>query len=1547
MINNRPVITIVKLLINLTFLLFCSMKCFGQTPNDSLLGEIIGQKLTVNHFPGEQLELPNLKLNYNFEHVRIPGPSKMDLVVGRTYYQQGVGTVSAGLNTSRDLAGFGFSFDFHVPLIQTIGYENSSIYQSRQGYDCVTSKDYFSINFYVPNSRMITVGYSSSGDLPSDTLLSFSNNSIFACEGGPNGEPIIRLPDGRKITFGKSIDSSTGSFERLTHFPTMVEDRFGNEINYNYDSDVAGPQSGRNIARISSITRNDGARVDFDYISRPAYVAGTFNWMVSKIRYHGREINFGYPTDNPTHWFDDEENRRTTMIFDVPFGRLSSIEIPTGARAEYVYWGYQPDLGLSGQVQSKTISGPDIASRSFTYLFNIEGAGQYPFVTERENNAIGTDDLHRRFRFSSSPQGFFDENEQSSDLVTNGRVTEYTVFQGGVGHPVWNGKKLLQIRNNWEHQRLGIVGCNKQTSANGRYRICARPLLASRTTTMFDSSGTAYDEFTIEMSSFDKFGQSGKQVASGINPAGYRYELQEYLNSKDLWLIGLPTVTKRSSSDSNYTEVFEQNYYSPAGPKKALPNETFRFGRLVERATAYHLNGELKQRQFNGLNKIENYLNYQRGTPQLIEIRNGISGPSVSRSQLVDVFGNMVRSTDFRGNAIDYVYDGLNRLTRTDFENAKWHDEVSTYDDSTRSLETKTGNRWVTEYFDGLGRSRLLYERDSQNVAETSRYYSTAYTKQGLVRFTSFPSANLPAIVGVANLYDGIGRIIQQVNIETGATRSLNYLVGHKIEQKDGRGFVTRTSFRSFGSPDFSLPTRVERQITLELGGDDGGPPDDPVCPVHDPKCAYEDITPARFVLTEIDYNLFDQVIAVDQNAKRTTYVYDEFSSLCKVSRSDVGDTALKFSPVGLRLWSTKGATGSSDTCESLDDNNKVTDLYDYRGLYTGKLGANSEFRVFSLDPDGFPMGGGSNNGDLMTYSYDDRGNRTQKYNYNPEYNDFSQIDNEYDSHGSLSAISYPDKTRIELAPNALGQPTQIGSLITNIKYHPTGAVESYTFGNGLTRTVTHNSGGIIQDIQDSSGSAAVFSQYYNYDEELNLTNAFDAFQSDYDITNAHYDGVGRLIGVDGYWGHGSYEYDDSGNILSSNLGQRTSDYSYLPNGLLDEVVGDVNRDFSYDNRGSVVNNGMRSFGYNALGDLVTSEDWVFEYNVEGLRAGKTQIDGNGNSTSTYFIYDENDRLFVKKKESGEYTKYYYLRGSLVAAQTTNGGVTTTEYMHTGALSSIAAISDQAGTITQRFHYEPFGRAIESGQEDDPGYTGHLYDGNLQLNYMKARYYDPEIGRFYSNDPLGFDAYNPISFNRYAYANNSPLKFVDETGEAGKVGWLVRFVEDGFERVRPVTKREAVEIRKSGRNFEGKTKPISKQVEVAAHGRENLLRHSGQPRPGNVGRHQLPDGSGLGRPHYQTAGKRGHSYWSSAAAALSVVGAKLTEVAADAVELTDPLGIQSIAEDPYFSPDIPTYEVTVEELLNRFYRLNNLEPVFKIGTGDVNDLSLRDRFGDY
>jgi RHS repeat-associated protein len=95
--------------------------------------------------------------------------------------------------------------------------------------------------------------------------------------------------------------------------------------------------------------------------------------------------------------------------------------------------------------------------------------------------------------------------------------------------------------------------------------------------------------------------------------------------------------------------------------------------------------------------------------------------------------------------------------------------------------------------------------------------------------------------------------------------------------------------------------------------------------------------------------------------------------------------------------------------------------------------------------------------------------------------------------------------------------------------------------------------------------------------------------------------------------------------------------------------------------------------------------------------------------------------------------------------------------------------TDATGNVVWKESYRPYGDKLRkepaSGNNTNKiGYAGSPFDAGTGLSYMGARYYDPVIGRFMGIDPVGFQEDNVHSFNRYAYANNNPYKFVDRDG---------------------------------------------------------------------------------------------------------------------------------------------------------------------------------------
>jgi RHS repeat-associated protein len=125
----------------------------------------------------------------------------------------------------------------------------------------------------------------------------------------------------------------------------------------------------------------------------------------------------------------------------------------------------------------------------------------------------------------------------------------------------------------------------------------------------------------------------------------------------------------------------------------------------------------------------------------------------------------------------------------------------------------------------------------------------------------------------------------------------------------------------------------------------------------------------------------------------------------------------------------------------------------------------------------------------------------------------------------------------------------------------------------------------------------------------------------------------------------------------------------------------------------------------------------------------------------------------------------------LVTITTFANAAQTTIYYHLDALGSPVAATDKFGNLEWREEYRPYGERIQNqaaAQTNSRWYTGHAHDNATGLTYAGARYYDPVVGRFMGVDPVGFAETNIQTFNRYAYGNNNPYKYVDPDGRAAE-----------------------------------------------------------------------------------------------------------------------------------------------------------------------------------
>jgi RHS repeat-associated protein len=147
------------------------------------------------------------------------------------------------------------------------------------------------------------------------------------------------------------------------------------------------------------------------------------------------------------------------------------------------------------------------------------------------------------------------------------------------------------------------------------------------------------------------------------------------------------------------------------------------------------------------------------------------------------------------------------------------------------------------------------------------------------------------------------------------------------------------------------------------------------------------------------------------------------------------------------------------------------------------------------------------------------------------------------------------------------------------------------------------------------------------------------------------------------------------------------------------------------------------------------------------------------NDTSTGFP--------VVLKETGPDGTIVYTRGRNLISAT--GALNA--FYHYDAQSTIMGLTDFTGHLQQRYVYDVWGQRAQivpaSSNNATPnkfGYTGEALDPGTSLYFLRARYYDPSLGRFLTRDSFpGFDLW-PQTLNRYVYVRNNPATLTDRTG---------------------------------------------------------------------------------------------------------------------------------------------------------------------------------------
>ena len=368
-------------------------------------------------------------------------------------------------------------------------------------------------------------------------------------------------------------------------------------------------------------------------------------------------------------------------------------------------------------------------------------------------------------------------------------------------------------------------------------------------------------------------------------------------------------------------------------------------------------------------------------------------------------------------------------------------------------------------------------------------------------------------------------------------------------------------------------------------------------------------------------------------------------------------------------------------------------------------------------------------------------------------------------------------------------------------------------------------------------------SYQYSYDKNSNITEKTQVNnypKEDADKVNETkvytYDTLGRLIKTvttdhkkDDKTKTVTYTYDNVGNRLKEDDGTTTTSYTY--NGL-DQLKT------STKEKGTAVEE-VRQYDYDANGNQTdvkntkTGENQTYVYDAEN-RLSQVSVTKDGKITVIQQNSYNGEGQRIQKVDGDEMTNYYYQDG-VVAYTTdangkqnsqnligTDGNVLATERFQQNATQyylynkdiqgSTSILVKEDGSADAIYQYTDFGETMIQGYDQAKNeicYAGGIYDQSTGLYYLNARYYNPEDGRFLTEDTYHGENDKPDTQHLYVYCVNNPVNYVDPSGHyAVALYTLVKIVAGGvvFYVSYSTWKRRRIKTRYAGKRVTFKTK---------------------------------------------------------------------------------------------------------------------------------------------
>ncbi|MCW8138833.1 MAG: RHS repeat-associated core domain-containing protein, partial [Planctomycetota bacterium] len=726
-------------------------------------------------------------------------------------------------------------------------------------------------------------------------------------------------------------------------------------------------------------------------------------------------------------------------------------------------------------------------------------------------------------------------------------------------------------------------------------------------------------------------------------------------------------------------------------------------------------------------------------------------------------------------------YDALSRATHVVEDDLQVTRTI--YDGASRVIEVR----------DALGNRRLVqHDRNGNAVAATSVEVSA----EGLVPPQGFTTRYV---------YDQLDRLIRATD-NAGQTSRFGYdSRDNLVFRSDPEGALTADPLGVFPGTinahgntvtyHFDGLDRMIRQvIDLRVGGTGAGGLDlsNPRNPDGQVSLGY--VFDGNSRLSAI----------VDDNGNRTTFGYDALNRRERQTNADGKSYLFQFDrDDNVRQVTDPNGSVITKTYDAL---NRLVELTVARG--SGVVGTTRE--TYSYDGLSRLVRSTDDNGHAATAlqvaeaAFDSLGRVLE------ERQNGRAVSSQYTGDGKRTQVMYPGGRTITRAFDAIDR-------IKQLKDGPTVLAHTDWIGPGLrelrrinangTRLTFLNDAGnqdigydqvqrIVRLRVTGAGGAAIVDRIYGYNrasqrtlerrnDDFGLTDRY-TYDSAYRVVASSYDQDGLPGAVKRELNAVSYRYDGVGNrrdVTKDVVGVGVLAEAYTVNAVNEYVsVAGVTR--RHDDNGNLTDDGRRLLHYDYKNRLVAVSDRqtgapvaAYEYLADGRRAKKKLFGAAGQVVkATAFFCDGAQEVEEQDATSGATEATYVWSPVYVDELVTYTNASGTFFTHQDARCNVVAITDAAGNVVERVRFDDFGRAEVRGPGGEVragsavgcayGFQGRRLDAETGLLYFRARYYDPETGRFLQRDPV-WDAGNVGG--QYTFCGNGPLSRRDPDGNS----WLM------------------------------------------------------------------------------------------------------------------------------------------------------------------------------